>query len=597
MVEEKEKKETEAHVAGYKKKIVEQFVKLIKEYPIVGALNMEGMPAPQLQKMRQQLRGSVEILMNKRRLMKIAIEEAKNDKKGLEKLEPMLKGMPALLFTKENPFKLYKILDKSKSPAPAKAGQLAPKDIVVSAGPTNFVPGPVIGELGALGIKSEVKDGKISIKEDSVVVKEGEEINAILAGMLTRLGIEPMEIGLDLVAVYEDGIIYGKDVLAVDEVEFANNIDNAARWALNLAVDVGYYTPETVGVLIPKAFREAKEVALEGNIMCDLLAEELVEKAERQMNSLKSEAKIEDVTETKVDEKKVEEKPVEAPKVEEKAAEVPKVEEKKEEPKPEAPKEEVKVEEKPKEQPTETPKVEEPNVEEKKEPKPEEKPAETPKEEPKPEVKEEPKIEEKPVEAPKPEVKVEEEKKEPVKEEIKIEEAHDIDETQEKPKEKVVEEKKEEIKEEIKEIKKEIKEQKEDPIPKEVEKIEKEVEKVEEEQEEVDEMEKEVDIEQGKAEVKVIEAEPEPKVQIVDREISEEKKKEIEAGEKLFEELKQKGTLRESEEKKEEPKVNEPLTPEEIIKQSQEKMKEKQDDVPSTHDLLKKKQEKENKDQ
>src|SRR3989344_6785945 len=149
-----------------KKETVHQFIKLIKEYPIIAAVNMENLPAKQLQNMRSTLRGKVEILMTKRRLLKLAIEHAKKDKPGIEKLE--LKGMPALLFTKENPFTLFRTLKKNKSKAPARGGQKAPSNIIVPAGPTTFLPGPVIGELGALGIKSKVDQGKIAIVQDTV---------------------------------------------------------------------------------------------------------------------------------------------------------------------------------------------------------------------------------------------------------------------------------------------------------------------------------------------------------------------------------------------------------------------------------------------
>jgi large subunit ribosomal protein L10 len=292
MAEETKKKKPEAHVAKYKKTVVEDFVRLIKEYPIIGAINMENMPAPQLQNMRGQLRSSVVILMAKRRLLKIAIERCKAEKKGLEKLEPYLKGMPALLFTKDNPFKLYKTIQKNKSSAPAKAGQIANKDITIQSGPTPFAPGPVISELAAIGLKTGVENGKVTIRDTAVIVKEGNVINDKVASMLLRLGIQPMEIGLDLVAVFENGVVYGKDVLAIDEVAFQKNLENAALWALNLAVEIGYYNKDTIKLFISKAFREAKAVALEGNIMCDLLAAELVEKAEREMLSLKETAGI-----------------------------------------------------------------------------------------------------------------------------------------------------------------------------------------------------------------------------------------------------------------------------------------------------------------
>jgi large subunit ribosomal protein L10 len=376
-----------AHVAPYKKEIVKNLVALFKKYDIIGALNMENMPAPQLQKMRAKLRGQVELFMTKKRLMKIAIAKAKESKPGIEKIEKHLKGMPALLFTAENPFALYRTIKKSKSKAPAKAGQTAPSDITIPAGPTPFAPGPVIGELGSLGMKTKVEDGKINILEDTVVAKEGDAISAPLAAMLTRLSIEPMEIGLDLVAVYEKGTIYGKSVLDVDEDKFMADLAQAGQWALNLSVETGYINDDNKELLIQKAFKDSKALALEANIMADAVAEELVEKAEREAAALKAE-----LPEVKVEEKKDE--PKEEPKPE------PKVEEKKEEPKPEPEKEEKK------EEPKEDPKPEAPKAEEKPEPTPkvEEKPKEEVKEEPKPE----PKVEEKkPEPAPEPEKKFE----------------------------------------------------------------------------------------------------------------------------------------------------------------------------------------------
>ena len=50
-----------------KKKLlaVEAFVKLIKEYPIIGVLNMQDLPAKQLASMRKKMRGDVIIQMTK----------------------------------------------------------------------------------------------------------------------------------------------------------------------------------------------------------------------------------------------------------------------------------------------------------------------------------------------------------------------------------------------------------------------------------------------------------------------------------------------------------------------------------------------------
>ena len=66
-----------AHVSEEKKEIVNRLVDLMIKYPVIAALNMENMPAPQLQKMRAELRDKVEMTMTKRRLMKIALEKVK----------------------------------------------------------------------------------------------------------------------------------------------------------------------------------------------------------------------------------------------------------------------------------------------------------------------------------------------------------------------------------------------------------------------------------------------------------------------------------------------------------------------------------------
>ncbi len=268
-----------AHVSDSKKKVVDEFTALMEKYPIVGVLNMVDLPAPPLQKMRSQLRKSAVLKMTKHRLIKIAIENVKDKKKGIEGLQQYLGGMPALLFTSENPFKLSRLLAKSKSPAPAKPGQIAPHDIVVNKGPTPFAPGPIIGELAAVGIKSGVEGGKIAIKADSVVVKKGQTINENVAAILLRLGIMPMEVGLDLVAVYENGVIYTKDILSIDDKKFRARLETAAGWAFNLACAVDYPTKETIPLMLAKAQREADSVGVTAHILEKGIIEQLIAQA------------------------------------------------------------------------------------------------------------------------------------------------------------------------------------------------------------------------------------------------------------------------------------------------------------------------------
>ncbi|HIH15008.1 MAG TPA: 50S ribosomal protein L10 [Nanoarchaeota archaeon] len=279
-----------AYVSDAKKQVVKSLAKQIAEYPIIGLVDMENLPAMQLQKMKQSLRGKVVIVMTKKRLIQYALKQSP---KGLGDLATKIRGMPALIFTKENPFKLYKTLSASKSPAPAKQGQIAPRDVIVPAGKTNFAPGPIIGELGQLGIKAGIEDGKVAIKQDKLLVKEGEVFTQKVAETLTRLNILPMEVGLNVVAVFENGTIFDRKVLEIDEKIYLANLIQSHTEAMNLAIKIGYASKDTITVLLSKAQREAIALADSKDILTSENVNKLLAKAEAQANAIKNKAHIE----------------------------------------------------------------------------------------------------------------------------------------------------------------------------------------------------------------------------------------------------------------------------------------------------------------
>ena len=390
------------HITDVKKGEVEDIKRLFNEYPVAGIVNLENLPTLQLQRIKKSLKGKIILKHAKKRFMQIAFDQLQ-DKKNITELKEKLKGVPAIIFTKEDPFNLFKLLKKSQSAAAAKPGQEAPEDLKFPAGPTSFTPGPMIGELGQLGLKTEIVDGKIHVGEEKVLVKEGEIISAKIAELLAKIGIEPMKVGLNLTFTYENGEILGKEVLGVDEEEYIQNIKTAHSESLSLALAIGYATPETVKLLVSKGAREALALAKEANIQTSETVKEQLAEAESAAKAIEAQVPV-----TSVEEKK-EEKPAEEPKhepVEEKKEEPKLVEESKpeetpaEEPKPES-KEEVKKEskEKPKEETSEEKKEEhlEEKVEEAVEEETKEEPvAQQQEETPKEEVKEEPKQEQQP---------------------------------------------------------------------------------------------------------------------------------------------------------------------------------------------------------
>lgn len=272
-----------AHVAEWKKKEVEELTKVIKSYPVIALVDVAGVPAYPLSKMRDKLRGKALLRVSRNTLIELAIRRAAQElgKPDLEKLIDHIQGGAAILATDMNPFKLYKLLEDSKTPAPAKPGVPVPRDVVIPAGPTSLAPGPLVGEMQALGIPARIEKGKVSIQKDYTVLKAGEVITEQLARILNALGIEPLEVGLNLLAAYEDGIVYTPDILAIDESEYINMLQKAYMHAFNLSVNTAYPTSQTIEAIIQKAFLGAKSVAVEAGYITKETVEEVFGRALR----------------------------------------------------------------------------------------------------------------------------------------------------------------------------------------------------------------------------------------------------------------------------------------------------------------------------
>jgi large subunit ribosomal protein L10 len=229
--------------------------------------------------------------MSKKGLISLALKDVKN-KKNIEKLNEIKINEPGLILTQMEPFKLFRILKSNKSLTYAKENDIAPDDLMIRAGATNLLAGPAIGELQRLKIPSMIKEGKIHVREDTTVVKKGELISSQLAGLLKKLDIQPILIGINLLAVWEDEVIYGKEVLDVDEKLYAKKISDAYISALNLAVNVGYLTKDSIKILIQKAFLEAKNLGVNAGIFDKDIINDLVMKANIKAHALKEKLKI-----------------------------------------------------------------------------------------------------------------------------------------------------------------------------------------------------------------------------------------------------------------------------------------------------------------
>ncbi|WP_224449390.1 50S ribosomal protein L10 [Haloprofundus salilacus] len=270
-------------IPQWKQTEVDELVDFVENHASVGVVGVTGIPSRQLQNMRRELHGSAAVRMSRNTLLVRALEQVDS---GYEDLVEHIEGQVALVGTNDNPFGLYKQLEASKTPAPINAGEIAPNDIVIPEGDTGVDPGPFVGELQQVGAQARIMDGSIKVTEDSTVLEAGEEVSADLANVLSELGIEPKEVGLDLRAVYSEGTLFDPEDLDIDVDEYRADIQSAVSAATNLSVNAVYPTTQTAPLLIAKATSEAKAVGISAAIAEPELVPDLVAKADAQLRAL-----------------------------------------------------------------------------------------------------------------------------------------------------------------------------------------------------------------------------------------------------------------------------------------------------------------------
>lgn len=277
-----------AHVPKWKESRVENLAELLVNSPVIGIIDIGGIPASQLQQIRAGLPTGSQLVVTKNTLMRLALFRASKKCKNIEELSESLDGQRGIITADMNPFRLFRAMEATKTKAPAKGGEVAPEDIEIKEGDTPFKPGPIVGELQKAGFPAAIERGKVVIKKDKVLVKKGDRIPREVAKLLTRLEIYPMTVGLNLLASFEDGMIYTRDILDVDVGQFLRDMELASSQAFNLAMFTGYPTESTIMPMLVNAHQNAFNLAFNTEFPTSETLTLLLARAQGQALSLSS---------------------------------------------------------------------------------------------------------------------------------------------------------------------------------------------------------------------------------------------------------------------------------------------------------------------
>jgi len=210
---------------------------LLDEYPKCFIVGADNVGSKQMQEIRIALRGKAVVLMGKNTMMRKAIRGHLESNPDLERLLPHIKMNVGFVFTNEELISVRDMLLANKVKAPAKAGALAPLDVIVPAQNTGMGPEKT-SFFQALSIPTKITKGTIEIIQDVPLITAGDRVGMSEATLLNMLKISPFTYGLVVQKVYDSGSVFDPEILDITDedlkAKFMAGVANVA--ALSLAI-------------------------------------------------------------------------------------------------------------------------------------------------------------------------------------------------------------------------------------------------------------------------------------------------------------------------------------------------------------------------
>jgi len=231
----------EGSKAERKKRYWNRLVSLLEEFNKVLIVAADNVGSKHMQQIRKAMRGKATLLMGKNTMIRKAIRDHLEKTPALEGLLPHVKGNIGLVFTNGDLSDVRTKLTELKVQAAAKAGSLAPIDVVVPAGNTNMEPTKT-SFFQALSIPTKINRGTIEIINDIHLLTVGVKVTLSQAALLQMLGIRPFQYGLKVLTVYDNGAVYPAAVLDLTDDDILKKFFQGVNNVAAVSLQIGYPT-------------------------------------------------------------------------------------------------------------------------------------------------------------------------------------------------------------------------------------------------------------------------------------------------------------------------------------------------------------------
>jgi len=251
--------------ATWKANYFSKLVQYMEEYPKCFIVGADNVGSKQMQQIRGSLRGTAVVLMGKNTMMRKAIKGHVENNPALEKILPHVRGNVGFVFTSAELGDVRAKLLENKVRAPAKAGAIAPCDVIIPAQNTPLGPEKT-SFFQALAIATKISKGTIEIINDVHIVKEGEKVGASEATLLNMLNISPFNYGLVIEQVYDSGSIFEPKILDIKPEDLRATLLLGARNIAAISLQIGYPNVASAPHSLVNGFKNLLAVAAATNV-------------------------------------------------------------------------------------------------------------------------------------------------------------------------------------------------------------------------------------------------------------------------------------------------------------------------------------------
>jgi len=235
--------------------------KAFQEYKNILIISVDFVGSKQMQDVRLAIRGKGEIIMGKNTIIRKVIRDNSDKNPSLLNLLPMIKGNMGFIFSNGDLAAMRKQVMEFKMPAAAKAGVLAPVDVVIPPGPTGLDPGQT-SFFQTLNVATKIVKGTIEITGEVRLCFKGEKVTASAVALLSKLGMKPFEYGIKVNTIYENGDVYDAAVLDLNQDDLVTKFAGAVARVAAISYEIGEINATTVPHGIGKAFNALVAIAM-----------------------------------------------------------------------------------------------------------------------------------------------------------------------------------------------------------------------------------------------------------------------------------------------------------------------------------------------